>query len=129
MSQIKIFGIKEQLQPVRNRLSDTIHQCIVDVLHLPIGKRAHRFFYLEKEDFFFPEDRTEQYTIIEITMIAGRKTETKKRLIQELFYRIEAEVGIRKMDLEICIYEPPACNWGFRGMNGDEIQLDYTIGV
>lgn len=28
-----------------------------------------------------------------------------------------------------CIHESPACNWGFRGMHGDVIQLNYEINV
>jgi phenylpyruvate tautomerase PptA (4-oxalocrotonate tautomerase family) len=129
MSQIKIYGIREQLQPVRTQLSDVVHACVVEVLRLPVGKRAHRFFYLEKDDFFYPEDRTNRYTIIEIAMIAGRSTETKKELIRLLFDRIEAQVGIAKMDIEICIQESPASHWGFRGFTGDEVQLSYKIEI
>ena len=33
------------------------------------------------------------------------------------------------MDIEICIYESAACSWGFRGMHGDEINLDYPVNV
>ncbi len=129
MSQIKIYGIEEQLKPVHNTLSDAIHACIVEVLNLPVGKRAHRFFYLDKEDFFYPEDRTDRYTIIEISMMAGRTTETKKALIRRLFEQIETQVGIRKMDIEICIQESPASQWGFRGLPGDEVQLNYKIDI
>jgi len=64
-----------------------------------------------------PEGRTEAYTSIEISMIEGRTSETKKKLIRLLFDRIQEQVGISHMDLEICIYESPACNWGFRGMH------------
>ena len=49
-----------------------------------------------------------------------------------LFYindRIQEQAGISHMDLEICIHESPACNWGFRGMHGDEIKLNYEINV
>ena len=76
-----------------------------------------------------PGGRSDAYTIIEISMIAGRTEETKKKLVRSLFDRIKEQVGIEYMDLEICIYESPACNWGFRGMHGDELQLDYKIEV
>ena len=76
-----------------------------------------------------PEGRTEAYTSIEISMIEGRTSETKKKLIRLLFDRIQEQVGISHMDLEICIYESPACNWGFRGMHGYDIQLNYEINV
>jgi len=129
MSQVKIFGIKENLNPIKRQLSDVIHECVVEALHFPQDKRAHRFFPLEKENMFYPSGRTDAYTIIEITMIEGRETETKKKLIRLLFDRIQGKVGITHQDIEICIYESPACNWGFRGMHGDEVKLNYKINV
>ncbi len=96
---------------------------------MPKDKRAHRFVLLAKDDLMMPEGRTEGYTTIEISMIEGLTSETKKKLIRLLFDRIKEQVGISHMDLEICIYESPACNWGFRGMHGDEIQLNYEINV
>ena len=129
MSQIKIFGIQEHLNPIKSALSDVIHDCVVEALQFPKDKRAHRFFPLAKEDMFYPAGRTGAYTIIEITMIQGRSTKAKKKLIRLLFDKIQSEVGITHQDIEICIYESPAENWGFRGMHGDEVQLNYKIKV
>ena len=84
MSQIKIYGLRSSLSPIRKALSDTVHQCVVETLKIPADKRFHRFILLDKEDFYFPDDRTPAYIIIEIMMIAGRSTETKKKLIQQL---------------------------------------------
>ena len=129
MAQIKIYGVDAEISPVREKLSEVIHTCIMDALGMPLDKRAHRFFPIRKENFLMPGGRSESYTIIEISMIAGRTAETKKKLVRLLFDRIKEQVGIDFMDLEICIYESPACNWGFRGMHGDELQLDYKIEV
>lgn len=129
MSQIKIYGLKSHLDPIKKNLSDVIHSCVMDALQFPADKRAHRFIGLEKDDFFMPAGRSDAYTIIEITMIEGRSVEARKKLIRLLFDRIKADIGIEYMDVEICIYESPACNWGFRGMHGDEIKLNYTINV
>jgi hypothetical protein len=52
-----------------------------------------------------------------------------KKLIQLLFEKLEKNLNIDKFDVEICIIETPACNWGFRGICGDEIQLDYEVEV
>src|SRR6266849_2545440 len=82
MAQIKIYGLKDNLNPIRARLSDVIHSCVVDALQFPLDKRAHRFFPLERDDFYYPAGRTEDYTIIEIMMIEGRSVETKKQLIR-----------------------------------------------
>jgi phenylpyruvate tautomerase PptA (4-oxalocrotonate tautomerase family) len=129
MAQIKIYGIRTHLNSVKARLSEVIHSCVVDALQFPIDKRAHRFFPMEAEDFFYPAGRTDKYTIIEISMFEGRSVETKKRLIRLLFERIRAELGISSQDLEITITETPKHNWGIRGLPGDEIGLNYKVEV
>jgi phenylpyruvate tautomerase PptA (4-oxalocrotonate tautomerase family) len=129
MSQIKIYGIKEHLNPIKAKLSDIIHACVMDALQFPKDKRAHRFIGLAKDDFYYPEGRTDAYTIIEITMIEGRSVEAKKKLIRLLFDKISEELAVSKNDIEICIMESPAHNWGFRGYHGDEVQLNYKINV
>ncbi|MES1195681.1 MAG: tautomerase family protein [Steroidobacter sp.] len=129
MAQVKIFGIKEQLAPIRERLSTIIHECVKEALQFPADKRAHRFFLMDRENMLYPAGRTDAYTIIEITLIAGRSIEAKKKLVRLLFDNIRDKVGIQHQDIEICIYENPAFNWGFRGMHGDEIKLDYNVNV
>ena len=129
MAQIKIYGIKEKLAPVRKRLSEVIHECVMEALQFPADKRAHRFFLMEKEDMLYPAGRTDAYTIIEISMIEGRTIEARKKLVRLLFDKIKDQVNIQNQDVEICIQESPACNWGFRGMHGDEVKLNYKINV
>jgi hypothetical protein len=73
MAQIKIYGIKDHLNPIKQQLSDVIHECVVEALQFPPDKRAHRFFPMEKEDLFAPSGRGDAYTIIEISMITGRR--------------------------------------------------------
>jgi 5-carboxymethyl-2-hydroxymuconate isomerase len=126
---IRIYGIREKLDPLKAQLSDIINSCMVDALAFPEDKRAHRFFPMEAEDFYFPTGRTEAYLVIEVSMIAGRSEAARKKLIQLLFERIEKQAGIDPIDVEIMIFELPACNFGFRGMTGDEAVLNYKIDV
>ncbi len=126
---IRIYGINEKLNPIRAKLSDVINQCMVDAISFPDNKRAHRFIPMDKEDYFYPEGRTDAYTVIEISMMEGRSVDAKKSLIHLLFERIETEVGISPIDIEITISEAPACNWGFRGITGDEAKLNYKVNV
>lgn len=129
MAQIKIYGLKEQLNPIKSQLSDVIHSCVVDALSFPKDKRAHRFFPLDAEDFYYPEGRTPRYTIIEISMFEGRSIEAKKQLIHLLFERIQQTLNIQPEDVEVTITETPKHNWGFRGQTGDEISLNYKVEV
>jgi hypothetical protein len=98
-------------------------------LGMPEDKRAHRFMPMEKEDFYYPGGRTDAYTVIEINMMEGRKTETLRSLILALFAEIEKQLSISPIDIEITIHEQPAHCWGFRGMTGDQAKLNYKIDV
>ena len=126
---IRIYGIKEQLNPIKARLSDVINQCMVEALGFPADKRAHRFFPMAAEDFYYPAGRSAAYTVIEISMMQGRSIAARKLLIHSLFRDIEAQLQIKPVDVEITIFESPAENWGFRGMTGDEANLNYSIKV
>lgn len=127
---IVVYGIKDKLNPIKARLSDVIHQCMQSVLGMPEDKRAHRFIPMEADDFYYPGGRTDAYTVIEINMMAGRKEETKKRLIKALFSEIESNLKISPVDIEITIKEQEPHCWGFRGMTGDEVQdLKYKVKV
>jgi hypothetical protein len=128
MVQTKIYGLKSHLAPINAELSDIIYSCVMDALQYPPDKRCHRFFLFDPDDFFYPVGRTERYTIVEFSMIEGRSVETKKQLIRLMFERFQ-DIGISGQDLEMTIFETPKCNWGFRGLPGDEHQLNYKIEV
>ena len=131
MAQIKIYGIAERLNPVKARLSEAIHSCVVEALKFPVDKRAHRFFPMDRADFYIPggQGRTDAYTIIEISMFEGRTAEAKRALIHLLFQRLQSQAGIAPADVEITITETPRQNWGFRGQTGDEVGLNYKVEV
>lgn len=129
MGQIKVYGLKNNLNNIKESLSDIIHSCVVDAFQFPENKRFHRFFPLDRDNFYFPKDRTEKYTIIEISIFEGRTVETKKKLIRLLFEKIKNELNILPNDIEITIFETPNYNWGIRGLPGDEVSLNYDIKV
>jgi phenylpyruvate tautomerase PptA (4-oxalocrotonate tautomerase family) len=129
MAQVKIYGRREHLRPIQAELSDAIHSCVVEALQFPANKRAHRFFHLEAEDFYFPASATERYTIIEISMFEGRSIETKKHLIRLLFERVCNQASRLPHEVEVTISETPRHNWGFRGSPGDEMSLGYKVDV
>ncbi|WP_054028414.1 tautomerase family protein [Bacillus sp. FJAT-28004] len=129
MAQVKIFGLKDNLNPIKEQLSQIIHSCVVDAFKMPVDKKFHRFFAMEKEDFYYAPGRTEAYTIIEISVFEGRSVDSKKRLIRSLFEHIQTQLHITSEDIEITIFESPKSNWGIRGLPGDELQLTYNVNV
>ena len=129
MAQIKIYGIREHLDPIKVALSDAVHSCVVEALHFPQDKRAHRFFSMASADFFYPASASPRYTIIEISMFEGRSVDSKKNLIRLLFERVGRACGRLPNEIEVTITETPKHNWGFRGHPGDEVPLSYKVEV
>ncbi|ENU29836.1 tautomerase family protein [Acinetobacter sp. NIPH 1852] len=129
MSQIKIYALNKTITQFRDQLSDAIHLALVTSLSYPIEKKFQRFIALEQANFIYPNDRSDNYTIIEISMFEGRTTEAKKRLIQTIFDNIQQQCGISPQNIEITIFETPKANWGIRGQNADELQLNYQVNV
>ena len=129
MAQVKIYGLREHLAPIKGLLSDVIHSCVVDALHFPRDKRAHRFFQMESDEFYYPASASPRYTIIEISMFEGRSVEAKKALIRLIFERVGSQCQRLPGEIEITITETPRHNWGFRGQPGDEVGLSYKVEV
>jgi phenylpyruvate tautomerase PptA (4-oxalocrotonate tautomerase family) len=127
MVQVKIYALRQTLEP-REQISKAIHNSVMTALEYPADKKFHRFFPLEPEDFVFSKDRSEKYTILEISMFEGRSVEAKKKLIALLFANLE-QLGIPRNDLEITVFETPKHNWGIRGVPGDELELSYKVEV
>lgn len=127
MSQVKFYGLRGSLEGKKQAISEATHGVVMEVLGLPAGKRAHRFFPLEREDFVMPEGRSDAYLIIEVFMMTGRTAETRKRLVRRLYEALAESPGLDPVDVEICIVESPPENWGFRGLHGDEARLPYEV--
>ncbi|GAB3390727.1 tautomerase family protein [Humibacter soli] len=128
MAQIVVYGHADALRPRIPALSDAIHTAAVETLQLPETKRFHRFVPLDDGLLIAPNDRSRDYTIIEVSMFEGRTTETKKAFIRAV-YRETSALGIAPNDVEITITETPRANWGIRGVPADELELSYRIDV
>ncbi|MBD2597814.1 tautomerase family protein [Nostoc spongiaeforme FACHB-130] len=129
MVQVKVYGLADQLNPIKSDLSHIIHTSLVEILKIAHEKKFQRFFPLDAENFYYPQDRSYNYLVIEIVMFEGRSVETKKELIRKLIKDIYETFGISVNDIEITIFETPKSNWGIRGTTGDELNLNYKIEV
>ncbi|SMN17352.1 putative [uncultured Candidatus Thioglobus sp.] len=129
MAQVKIYGVSGVLSKNKALISKAIHEALMVAFGLPENKLFHRFISLDKDNFLYPTDRTEKYTIIELSIFEGRSIETKKQLINLIFSKIKEYTEIEGQDIEITIFETPMTNWGIRGMPADELVLNYKVKV
>ena len=75
------------LAPRRQDIAEVIYNCLNLGLDIPCGKHAIRFLCLDKEDFLYPIDRNDDYTVIEINLMQGRMEGTKKTFNQNALQR------------------------------------------
>ncbi|MBL4783114.1 MAG: tautomerase family protein [Porticoccaceae bacterium] len=129
MAKVKIYGLKSHLDMCKEAISKAVHQSVMSALEYPPEKKFHRFIALDQSDFIYPDDRSEKYIIIELSMFEGRSISAKKALINQLYSNIGTEAGIGHQDIEITIFETPKENWGIRGMPADELKLGYKVEV
>jgi len=129
MAQVKIYGLRSSFEPVRAALSDAIHGAVMEAFAYPAEKRFHRFIALDRADFIYPPDRSDRYTIIELSIFEGRSVTAKRHLIRQLYERVPEVTGITPQDIEVTIFETPRHAWGIRGLPGDEIGLNYKVEV
>lgn len=130
MPQAKIYGIREHLVPIRDQLSEAVNESISVAFQFPRERRLQRFFPMDKADFIYPpHERSERYTIIEISTFQGRSKEVLKQLVREMYTRIPEATGLEPRDIDIIVTEQPRHAWGLMGEPGDEINLTYKVAI
>lgn len=129
MLQVKIFANKKTLDGCRGRISAAIHESVTKAMDCPGIRPNHRFFPLEPYDFIYPDDRSDRYLILEITMLEGNPAEMKKKLMKLLFLHLEEMVALTPRDLEIIINETSGQNWWIRGRAADESAIIHKMEV
>lgn len=130
MPLVKIEIIKGKSAEYKKAILDGVHSALAEAFKIPEYDRIQRIYELEKENFEIPSNKTDQYTLIEITAFHGRSLEAKKQLYSAIVHNLEKLPGIDGKDLMIVIHEPPLDNWGIRGSKAaSEIDLGFKIDV
>ncbi len=85
-----------------------------EALKVPERDRQIRFIEHKPEHFHVPPGKTENFTLVEIALFAGRSIEAKRSLYQSIVKNL-GEVGIAPSDIFIVLHDVPLDNWGIRG--------------
>lgn len=75
-----------------------------------------------------PPDRSQGYTIVEVSMIEGRSAEAKKSLIREP-YRTTTALGLSAHDREVASTETPRAKLGHPRPSRRRAELPYRVEV
>ena len=115
----------EQVQAIM----DAIYLAQREALKVPEGDRQIRFVEHLPEHFHVPPGKTENYTLVEISLFAGRSVAAKRALYQAIVTNLGA-LGIASSDIIIALNEIPLDNWAVWGwVPASEVDLGFKVNV
>ena len=108
---------------------EAVYQAQREALKVPEGDRQIRYIEHKPEHFAVPPGKTENYTLIQISLFPGRTLSAKRNLYKSIVRRFR-EVDIDPSDIFIVLFEPPLDNWGIRGgLPASEVDLGFDLNV
>ena len=125
MPLVKVEIIEGKTPEYKELLLQTIHDALVLSLAIPDDDRFQRLYELKAENFEHRTTVSDKITLIELTLFPGRNNETKRDVIVEITRLLGERLSIAPNDIYIIINEPLLENWGLRGEQASEMQLQY----
>ena len=122
--------VRRSREPEEKRaVCDAVHAAMKEALLIPEHDRHVRYIEHAPEDFQVPPAKTEDYTLVEITLFQGRSMDAKRNLYQAVVRNL-GSLGIAPEDVFIVLIESPPENWGVRGgVPASEVDLGFKIDV
>lgn len=108
---------------------EAVHSALVEALKIPDEDRTQILHEYAPGDFEISPTKTDQFTLVEITIFPGRSLEAKRHLYQAIVQNLGL-LGIAPEDLLIVLHEPAMENWGVRGgIPASEVDVGFKIDV
>jgi hypothetical protein len=109
-------------------LAAAIQRALVEGIRIPDTDRDIRILEYPPGSFLPPPGRGVCYSVLEISMFAGRSREAKGRLYAALQRELVA-FGFSEGDLKVVVHDLPFDNWGLRGKPADPATLTFKVDV
>jgi phenylpyruvate tautomerase PptA (4-oxalocrotonate tautomerase family) len=103
-------------------------RALVEAIRIPEHDRDIRVLEYPAHAFAPPPGRGPHYSIVEISMFAGRSLDAKRRLYAALA-REYAAFGLAPNDIKIIVHDVPRENWGLRGQAATDLELTFKVDV
>lgn len=125
MPFVKLEIIEGKTSEYKTLLLQSVHEALVLSLGIPEDDRFQRLYELKPENFEHRETVSDNITLIELAFFPGRSSEMKRGAISEITRLLGEKLSISPNDIYIIINEPPLENWGLRGEQASQMQLQY----
>jgi phenylpyruvate tautomerase PptA (4-oxalocrotonate tautomerase family) len=122
--------IREGWSPAEKAgLLDAIHAAAVAALRIPDEDRTQILTEHPAGAFEIPPGKGDRFTLVEITMFAGRSLDAKRRLYRAVVTNL-GRLEVPPSDVLVVLHEVPLENWGIRGGTpASDVDLGFEVGV
>ncbi len=100
-------------------VSEAIYRAMVEVANVPLHDKFQVVNRHEVDEIIYPEEGylglkySRDLIIIQVTWVAGRSTDVKKKFFQQIAREIHEKGGIRKEDVWINLVDTAREDWSF----------------
>jgi phenylpyruvate tautomerase PptA (4-oxalocrotonate tautomerase family) len=115
----------------RRKLLDAVAAALSEALEAPAADPSVRLAEYPPAPFSipYPDRHSDLFTLVEVTMFAGRSIDTKRRLYQKIVDGFTA-LGVPRDDILIVLHEPPMHNWGVNGgVPASEVDVGFKVDI
>lgn len=107
---------------------EAAQRALIEGLRIPETDRCVRLLEYPPDCFVAPPDRGPRYTLVEISMFAGRSLEAKRRLYAALLREL-TPFGLAPRDLKVVVHDEPRENWSAGGVALSDVEIGFKIDV
>lgn len=108
MPFVNIEVKKGKSSEYKEAILDGVRNALIETIKVSEDNTFQRIYEFDEADFDYPKSKTDNITIIEITMYKGRTVETKKALYKAINSNLAQNPKIAGSDISIIIYDIPS---------------------
>jgi phenylpyruvate tautomerase PptA (4-oxalocrotonate tautomerase family) len=113
----------------KRALLDATHAALVTALKIPERDRHQRIVEHDPDDYEIPPGRGDDWTVVTVTLFAGRSVQAKRALYRAMVDNLAA-AGVPPEDVMIILHDVPLHDWGIRGgQPANEVDLGFKVNV
>jgi phenylpyruvate tautomerase PptA (4-oxalocrotonate tautomerase family) len=105
-----------------------VQRALVEGIRIPENDRYVRILEYPPEAFAAAPGKDLRFTLIEISMFAGRSIEAKRRLYAALVRELAA-FDVPATDVKVVIHDEPRENWSVGGVALSDVETGFKIDV
>ncbi len=131
MALARIEILEGRTREEKREMVDAVRAALSEALQAPDDDPAVRLIEYPRDQFSlpYPDRHSEHYTLVEVTMFAGRSMDTKRRLYRAIVRRL-AIFDVPTKDVVIVLHEPAMENWGLNGGTpASEVDVGFKVDI